>query len=121
MSQDRIVRWVDGEKPTPEQVKFVLEDFFNGQATITWDKNRYMVCLPGSCKHPLLRISPLFTEGHAPEHRLRWLEVWEDKERTCLDVMTRLQDEYVNALAEGLIEVFRRFWQAQPLGNNHNE
>jgi hypothetical protein len=74
-----------------------------------------MVILPGACKHPLLRVSPLFTERHVPEReRLRWLEVWENKDRTCLDVMTRLQDEFTNSLADGLIEVFRRFWQAKP-------
>jgi hypothetical protein len=39
------------------------------------------------------------------------MEVWEDKERTCLYVITRQQDEYTNALAKGLIEVFRRYWQ----------
>ncbi len=110
MATDRVVRWQE-RKPAPEEVKFVLEDFFNGQAVIDWHGDRYYVTLPGACTHPLARISSLVSSEPAQE---RWLEVWEDKDRTCLDVITRQQDEFVNALAAGLIEVYRRYWSAKP-------
>lgn len=109
MSLDRIIRW-QGRKPTAEEVKTVIEDFFNGQATIAWEKDRYIVVMPGVCKSPLLRISPVYQNATQEVIMLRWLEVWEDTERTCLYVMTRRQDEYVNSIAAGLAEVFRRYW-----------
>ncbi|MGU7719329.1 hypothetical protein, partial [Escherichia coli] len=67
----------------------------------------------GHCKGPLVRVSETAARhDHSKPHE-RWIEVWEDKGRTCLYVMTRLQDEYVNSIAAGLIEVFRRFWQGE--------
>lgn len=105
MSQDRFIYWLDGSQPYAQEIQWVIEDFFNGSAIIKWDTDRFFINLNGVPKHPLSRIIKL------PEsiQTQRWIEVWIGAK--CLSVLTRQQDEYTNVLADGLAEVFIRYWK----------
>jgi len=115
MALDRFVWWKTKRRPTRDEIGTVLRGFFKGfGARVTWNQDRYFIKLPGEITHPLNRIKGAYKQ-HGPEKGFedRWIEVWPSKDGKCLDVMTRMQDEVTNALAEGLAQLFARFWEGR--------
>jgi hypothetical protein len=116
MSIDYVVYWKD-KKPSKEQIWLVAEDFFGGIAKVSWDSDRFLVTLPGKVTNPFVRISPWLAEEESAKLKAglarteRFLELYQDDERTYLAVIVRQQDDFVMSLAEGLAMVFCRFWQ----------
>jgi len=113
MAADRFVLW-KSEKPTQEEIQFVLEDFLGEVATeIRWDTDRFFVTLVGKYSHPLKRVvtSPIARRDIEPGWDGRHLEVIVGK--ADLDVLTRRQDEFTMRVADGLADVFARFWAGE--------
>lgn len=114
MALDRNITWPadSANLPTVADIGKVCEDFTLGIATrVSWDGGRWFIDLPGTCTHPLRRITtpPPYEE---PD-RNRWIEVWMGivDGRVIVDVMTRQHDAVTNAIADGLAEVIARWWQ----------
>jgi len=108
MALDRFITFPKGKKPKKKQIELVVRNFFGEAATIEWDQDRWTVSLPGK---------PTWTfEGIEPDmiarvrNTERWIEVYPTG---TLDIITRRADEYTNTLAQGLAEVFARYWEGE--------
>lgn len=115
VAADNFVYWQGKKKPTHSEVESVIHNFFSGALTsCEWEDNskRFMVCLPGVANSPFHGISENAkkrdNESHTPPFDKRWIEVIPAHE--CLDVLTRMQDEYTQVLARGLAAAFARYW-----------
>jgi hypothetical protein len=113
MSLDRFVVWTD-QQPTREEIGMVLSNFFGGAATIEWQNDRYMCQLYGVNTFPFNglgnRAEAANRERYAPPFDVRFIEVVVQEDN--LDVLTRQQDEYTNCVAQGLQDMFCRYWRA---------
>jgi hypothetical protein len=110
MSQDRFIKYK--ENPKPEDVGKALEGYLNGAATVTWEGDRWFVFFPQKPSNPIRDLNPSFyfvREGD------RWFEVVCNP-RCSFDVLTRQQDEFVNAVAEGFAEFCARYWGGERWG-----
>ncbi len=118
MALDIFVYWTTNERPSRDDVKNVIRDFFDDAAIkIEWSKDRFFVTLVGYWSAPLARVvdadvrqSMLATAPRYP-HNGRYLEVWFDD--TSLDVITRHQDDFTHACQAGLAAVFARRWKGR--------
>jgi hypothetical protein len=114
MALDRFVYWKTKRRPTRDEIGTVVEDFFKGfGAEIEWRTDRYFIKLPGEITHPFDRIVGARKHPAELTDAERWIEVWPDPDDACIDVMTRQQDEVTNVLAEGLAQLFARFWDGR--------
>lgn len=113
MAQDRFVYWGKTKKPTNKQVEIVCTCYFGSGASdiqVSPKEKRITITLFGEISHPLRLI-----KGAMPwppsEYITRYIEVYIDTK--YVDIITRQQDEYTNALAEGLADIFARFWEGR--------
>jgi len=113
MALDRFVYWKEDKIPTRDQIQLALEDYVRDLATeVKWDKDRFFVTLPGTCSHPLARLSDWSgVRAMAEEKRERWFEVYVAKD--SIDVMTRQMDEVTNNIAEGFAKLCARWWEGK--------
>lgn len=113
MANDRFV-YFHRDKPTKDNVQHVLEDFVSDAGTVRWseEQGRFYVDLPGKHRWALRRIFPESVRARAEqeqENEGRWLEVFlhvEGGAIVSIDVTTRFQDQFVNAIAEGIAAAF---------------
>ena len=112
MPLDRFVYWKK-EIPTKGQIQFALEDYVRDLAIeVKWDRDRFFVTLPGTCTHPLARLSDWSgVRAMAEEKRERWFEVYVAEDN--IDVMTRQMDEVTDNIAEGFAKLCARFWEGK--------
>lgn len=117
MGLDRFVLFKD-EKPTLEQLKFILEDYLGDiGATIDYQDSCWFVSFPGKPSFPFKRSHSLSWEGNAE----RWFEVYvgslDQLEGEAMgpnvDIITRLQDELINNIAEGFANLLQRCYRAK--------
>lgn len=110
MARDRVVRWQE-EVPKQDDLEAMLEKFFSGLATsVKWDRDRFFVMLHGAQSF-CFRNARIF-ESDSPT-RERWIEVWPSDDDVCCYVMTRMQDEVTNVLADGFAGLIARTWQGK--------
>lgn len=112
MALDRFVKFSKKRHPSKQEVETVLKNFFGSSADVFWnDKTgRFFATLPGTCTFTFEGIEGAASDPFAGEERKRWIEVFYDGSVPYLDVITRSHDEFTNALAHRLAEVFARFW-----------
>ncbi len=111
MSLDRFIKF-DGDYPTRDEIESVLRNFFGTAGEVKWSGDRFFVTLPGKTTFPYAGIEP-FAGKVDVEHRTgreRWIEICPGNP---MDVITRRQDPFTNALAEGLAKTFARFWEGK--------
>ncbi len=108
MSFDRFV-YFEKSAPTQEDIQKVLGNFLGGVGTIEWKRDRFFVALPGTPTLASAGFPEAIPYGMRPEER--WIEVW--YKDNGLDVITRDQDDFTNALASALAEIFARFWKGK--------
>ena len=105
MSSDRIITFPKG--PTKKQVESVTRNFFGEAAEVAWDQDTLTVKLQGPGTFPYEGIEPDYMPTMRPKER--WITVEGHGEQ--IDVITRLGDDYTSACADGLVEVFARYWE----------
>jgi hypothetical protein len=117
MAVDRLVYWQDS-KPTDQQLLQVLEEFLGGAGRISGvtttggarSRQWWTVKLPGRPSNPLRRVFAADGAEGLPNEE-RWFEVYVDER--CVDVMTCLQDAFVNALAEKFADAICGAWNGR--------
>lgn len=115
MAADRFINLPPLDSVTfPAALERVVRDFFGEGATnIRWDLERWFVTLPGK-PSDALQATPY---RHYVREGTRWIEVWYDGQELAagepfsIDVMTRSQDQYTHALAEGLTQCLATAFQ----------
>jgi len=109
MAADRFVYFEGERAPTSAEVERILENFFNGVGQLKLDGARWTVLLPGKPRSALQGVKGALRRSHPDDER--WLEVYHQQgKEPYVDVITRLQDEFVSSLADGLVTVFARFY-----------
>lgn len=105
MSQDNFVWWQDS-KPTKKEIELVIIQFFGGAVTdIVYKQETFIVHLVGQYSEPLKGLG---VDRYELCGEPRTIEVHAGPD--CLDVLTRMQDEFTNALATRLAKIFARRW-----------
>ena len=117
MSTDYLVRFNNVPVPARDDVCKLLEDYVGAGGTVRWvgEQNRFYVDLLDGYSDPLQRLDTYFAmlyEDLSKEHdgspRPRWIEVWFGDD--CIDVMTRMADDFTMAIAKGIAAKIARFW-----------
>jgi hypothetical protein len=112
MASDRLMCFAGKPVPGRDAVQVVIEDFLGGIGSIEWSGDRFIVTLPGKGTLALQRTSPVFAgvEGFCHEDG-RWFEVWFGDD--CIDVITRFQDDFTNALAKRFASIIAHWWEGK--------
>jgi hypothetical protein len=115
MACDRFV-YFRKDVPSRERVQKILENFFGGCGTLSGSSNHpswWTIVLPGKPTSPFEGLP----DGHRHPtfgNETRWIEVILQVEGgASLNVLTRVQDEFTNAIADGLARAFARFYQGK--------
>lgn len=111
MGLDRVLCW-NKIVPTNEQVKYLLEDYFNIPGIVGWveDEKFFSVLLPGASSSPARRVRPEF------DHTIMWMperEIQVSSTNESIFITTRSQDPFTNDLAEGLTKRIKWIFEAR--------
>lgn len=106
---DRFIRF-DAKTPTTKDVERILYNFFGTAAELERDDDRWLVTLPGRCSATFDGIEGAYPL--VPARDERWIEVIFTGGKS-LDVLTRQQDDYTCALADGLAQALSQFYGAE--------
>ncbi len=111
MACDRFVRFKT-RRPTRDDVRLILSNYFGGCGTITEDKpGWWMIVVPGTATSPFDGVKDGLRLAVPGGNLKRWIEVvYEGRD---LDVLTRVQDEFTNGIADQLARAFARFYGAK--------
>ena len=101
MAYDRWVVW-NKERPTRKELTKLLLEYVDGAGEVTHPRGDGVFFI----NFPTLKPKP----GPC-EQQGRWIEVWHT-DSSELDVKTRMQDNFVNAVAEGLAKLIARHYRA---------
>jgi hypothetical protein len=107
MSADRYINWA-GTKPTKDEIMETLVNFLGGVGTVSFSNGRFIIDLPGS---PTAALKGLDPKGPLPASDKRWVEIFMHED--SLDIMTRQGDDFANALAERLADIFAHQWKGE--------
>lgn len=111
MSADRFVLFASGfAHPSVTDLDSLLADYVGSAARVEFHVDRFIVTFPGECSAALRRVGG---RDFYTERQERWLEVVLDRETGTVDVLTRRQDEYVGAVADGLAALIARHWDGR--------
>lgn len=102
------------EKPTVEDIRLILEDYFNGAAEIIWpSKRRFMCYVQGHRSSPFRRIQAAREQDvNSPSRpEARWIEVIQETDDK-LQISAKVEDELTNCLAVNLAEQFITYYKA---------
>lgn len=109
MAHDRFV--ICPKYPTRAAVGKALRAYVGDAAAVEWwpQCHRWGVMFPSKPTTP--RQAFTTRDVSAGLHEERWLEVFVSRDQ--LDVMTRSQDEFVSAVADGFAEFCARQWKGE--------
>lgn len=113
MALDRFVYWRD-ERPTFDEVVRVIRNTL-GYAGVIEEKSGkkgavwLVVTLVGKPTNALEGIAPNLPPSSEMLPAERWFEVFFHDDR-AVDVLTRQQDEFTNAVAKSVADTLRRYW-----------
>ena len=111
MALDRFVYWCD-QRPTFDEVVRVVRNTLGYVGSVDLndyegDLRNFIVSLPGKPTHALEGIAPDLPPDSLRDER--WFEVVVHGDR-CVDVLTRMQDEFTNAIAKSVAATLKRYW-----------
>jgi len=117
MASDRFIHF-EAKRPTHEQVGWVIEDYLGVAAvSIVWHErsSRWVVLLPGTKSVACRRVAPesawaRCADDLSEENRVIEVFFTERGADEQLSVITRLQDEYTDTVADGLATLLARYW-----------
>jgi len=103
MAADRVVDWSENRSrmPNGDQLLMLLEDYLGGSGKIAWEMNGFLSCTLIGAGSNAQRRWPGFNRMEYPE--VRWFEVWPAED--SIDVITRVQDDFTRAVADGLVKL----------------
>jgi len=109
MALDRFIRFPK-HRPSRENTERVLKNFLGEAGRVEWreDQRSFYISLPGSPGFPFEGISDIPQMGRYSGNE-RWIEIFYDAEQ--FDVITRQQDEFTNVVANGIAQMFARYWE----------
>ena len=111
MVWDRFVYW-NADAPSELDIIQALTDYLNGAATIEYkaDVTRWFCIFPQAPSHPFRNLGDTRSvqEGLS---ELRNFEVFIADDN--IDVMTRFQDYFIDAIAAGFAELCARQWDGR--------
>jgi len=117
MACDRFIYFDKGKVPPRKEVGQVLEDYL-GDVLVKnrWHSNRWIARIVGNKSWPLRRTEygksgPAAKSYEEEAREQRWIEVVFGEDN--IDVLTRRQDELVNAIAAGFAKLVARWWSGQ--------
>lgn len=116
MASDTFLRFPDGTSPGCEVLQIVLEDYIGEAGRVYWNRDRFNVELKGRSSLPFRRTedaSDFYKRAQEALRSERFFEVHVDLDRPIIDVITRQADEYTNVVAQGFVELCKRFWKAK--------
>lgn len=103
MATDRFIYWESkGLHPTYDEIELAVKNYVNLPDSVTKEGNFLFIALPGNAS---------FNDRFTPPDNVRWFEVFYDKD--YVDVMTRLQDEFTSAVADGFARAIARRWSGK--------
>ena len=106
MALDRYVRFSKG--PKKKEVELVVRGYFGKGAEIEWVSDTWVVHLHGNSSWELEGIEPDLMPRLRNKERI--IEVCDYGSQVT--ITTRRADAFVNALADGLMQLFARYWEA---------
>lgn len=114
MACDRFVHFKK-RAPSRADVQKIIENYFGGCGVVSEGQpNWWIIKLPGKPSSPFEGVDggrPFPSLGHdTPE---RWIEVVYSNTGDHIDVLTRVQDEFTNGIADQLARAFSRYYQAK--------
>jgi hypothetical protein len=116
VAADRYVQWEREEDvPSLAPLREVIEDFVGHAGTVRLDVEREWFCVLlrgcGTLSRAARRQTPTIAALDAAEcDREREFEVVVQRDFKCVDVMTRMQDDFTSSVADGLARTIARFW-----------
>lgn len=115
MSLDRIITWVQRKPESPSEIANFLTRYM-GAAETKFDYSHgedincvWTVSLPGVGTDPFSHLRRAGEEG--PFQKDRWFEVHLSDDN--MDVITRSQDPFVNAIADGFADLICRWYDGE--------
>jgi len=108
MALDRFVRFPTGKGPKKKQVALVVRGFFGDVESIELVDGTWLVRLHGNSSWELEGIEPDLMPRLRNKERI--IEVYGYGSQVT--ITTRRADAFVNALADGLMQLFARYWEA---------
>ena len=106
---DRFI-YFEAKTPTTKEVERILYNFVGGAGELERSDDRWLITLPGRCSATFEGIDGAYPL--LPARDERWIEVI-FRGGKSLDVLTRQQDDFTCALADGLAQAFARFYQGE--------
>ena len=113
MAQDRLIRW-GAKRPARADLGAALEDYLGGIAeSVAWREDRWFAVLKGTTRDPFRRVEhpPVSRYPEELQNAERWIEVWIGD--SSIDVITRMQDEITNRIADGFAALCARHWNGK--------
>lgn len=109
MTLDRFIHFKE-RRPSHEEAERIIKHYIGEAGSIEWVIDRWMVTLQGLVSHPFegMGVPEIPKEARTE----RWLEIYFQPNKP-MDIMTRMQDEFTNAVADQLAKAFGRFYKAE--------
>lgn len=115
---DRFVYWQTSARPSRDDLQHVLEDYIDESGIISWETDRFFIKLVGRhseawrrCEHKDMDAASLRLASARYRAEDRYIEVWIGFD--CVDVMTRMADDFTNGVAARLAELLARLWDGK--------
>ena len=113
MARDLFVYWQD-DKPSQEVLGLVLRNYLGEIGEIEFKNSTWFCTLPGKRTHPFKNVPGFAQKACVDGAEERWFEVfWHDDEINAIDIITRQQDDFTNAVAVGFAEICVLSWKAR--------
>ncbi len=105
MALDRFITF-KGKKPPKADLLVLCNNYLGGTGKVEVSEDRVTLTLPGKGRSAFAGIVEAYQEH---PHADRWIEVVYGS--GTFDVLTRNQDNFTNAVADGLAQDIARFWE----------
>lgn len=121
MAIDRILYW-DKDIPSFGEMAMLLQDYLGDDCRIETNMPRIFGIIPLKPSWAFKRLRPDVPPLGRTDENERWIEIFMDDEH--IDIMTRQQDDFTNAIAGSFHDLVRGYYRAtkekDPYGRQEN-
>lgn len=116
MASDRFIYWREKRPKSAIEIASLITGYMGAAQTDVSHtesngQHHWIISIPGVGCNPLCSFSGI----EDTSQKERWFEVFLTDE--SLDVLTRMQDPFTNAIAEGFAEMITRWYEAERAPN----